>query len=72
MSNWRVVKGRDEEGNYCIYLQQGHDESTRELYEFVEPDIMVSLPQQYPAYVEAAEEEAKSRNEEEQEEDDDD
>lgn len=49
MSNWRVIKGRDEEGNHCIYLQQGSDESTRELYEFVEPDIMVSLPKQYPS-----------------------
>ena len=71
MGNWRVVKGRDEEGNHCIYLQQGFDKSTRELYEFVEPDVMVSLPLQYPAYLEAAEQEAKSRNEEEDNDDDD-
>jgi hypothetical protein len=59
MSNWRVVKARDDEGNHCIYLQQGSDKSSRE---FVEPDVMVSLPQQYAAYLEDAEAEVESRN----------
>ncbi|MDY0747953.1 hypothetical protein SNE35_25855 [Paucibacter sp. R3-3] len=62
MSNWRVIKARDDEGNHCIYLQQGSDKSTRELFEFVEPDVMVSLPQQYAAYLEDAEAEVESRN----------
>ena len=62
MAEWKVIKGRDAEGNHCIYLQDGSDRQSRELYEFVEPDVMISLPLQFGAYMEAAQEEADERN----------
>ena len=62
MTEWRVIKGRDSEGNHCIYLQDGFDRESRELFEFVEPDVMISLPLQFDAYMKAAQAEADERN----------
>lgn len=62
MSEWKVIEKKDEEGNFCIYLQDGYDKESRELFEFVEPDVMVSLPKQYPDYLQAARAEAEERN----------
>lgn len=63
MSEWRVIKGIDSERNHCIYLQDGSDKTSRELFEFVEPDVMFSLPLQFGAYLEDAQAEADERNE---------
>lgn len=62
MSDWKVVKARDDDGNFCIYLQDGADSKNRELYEFVEPDIKANFPGQYEEYVQAAQAEADERN----------
>lgn len=42
MSEWKVIKGRDVEVNHCIYLQGGSDSESRELFEFVGLDVMIS------------------------------
>jgi hypothetical protein len=62
MSEWEVVEGKDVEGNSCIYLQDGNDLESRELFEFVEPDVMISLPLQYKDYLQAARAEVAARN----------
>lgn len=62
MSEWRAFIEGDEEGNICIYLQQGDDASSRELYEMVEHDVKDSMPGQESEYLEEAEGEAESRN----------
>lgn len=62
MPHWFAFLEDDEDGNACIYLQQGKDEATRELYEMVEHDVVDALPGQAEAYLEEAEKEALDRN----------
>lgn len=62
MTNWHALLEDDEEGNACIYLQNGGDESTRELFEMVEADVIEVLERQIEAYLADAEEEALNRN----------
>lgn len=71
MNDWHAFIEDDKEGNVCIYLQQGSDTTTRELFEMVEHDVKETIPGQADDYLLEAEEEAKSRNlgEEEEEED---
>ena len=62
MSDWHAFIEDDDEGNICIYLQDGVDESSRELYEMLEFDIVDAMPGQDLAYLRGAEEEALERN----------
>lgn len=62
MMNWHALLEDDEEDNACIYLQNGSDESTRELFEMVEADVVDALEGQIEAYLADAEEEARERN----------
>ena len=60
MSDWHAFIEDDEEGNVCIYLQNGHDLESRELFEMVEHDVKDAIPEQENDYL--AEAEAESRN----------
>ena len=62
MMNWHALLEDDEEDNACIYLQNGSDESTRELFEMVKADVVDALEGQIEAYLADAEEEARERN----------
>jgi hypothetical protein len=62
MSDWHAFIEDDDEGNVCIYLQQGADRATRELYELVEFDVKNAIPEQAGDYLLEAEEKAKRRN----------
>lgn len=58
MSEWRALKFRDDEGNVCFGVQRGSDRSTREVIEFIEPDMIEQAKQ----YMRQAEEEAARRD----------
>lgn len=62
MSKWKVIQGRDAEGNECIYLQDGSDKQTLELYKFMPPDSKILFIFQYEINVEEAQHEARKRN----------
>lgn len=72
MDEWHAFIEDDAEGNVCIYLQQGTDVATRELYEMVEHDVKDSLPGQENDYLEEAEAEAEERNTGDDDEDEED
>lgn len=62
MAEWHAFIEDDDEGNACVYLQDGGDESTRELFEMVEADIVDELEGQLEDYLADAEAEARDRN----------
>lgn len=66
---WRVISSPDEEGNACVYIQNGYDRETRELHDMVEADIkhLPEMVKQLQAYVEEAEAICEERNAEEDE-----
>jgi len=70
MGEWHAFIEDDDEGNVCIYLQQGTDTTTRELYEMVEHDVKDSLVGQEDDYLAEAQDEADSRNGDEDDKDD--
>lgn len=61
MANWHVFN-EDDEGNAWVYLQDGGDESSRQLFEMVEADIVHELEGQVDDYLADAEGEARDRN----------
>ena len=62
MANWHGYVEDDDEGNACVYLQNGEDESTRELFEMVEADVLEALEGQLEDYLAEAQAEALDRN----------
>ena len=61
---WYAYIEDDEEGNSCVWIQLGEDESEREMYEMVEHDIKDSehMVKQLQDYFEEATAICKERN----------
>ncbi len=66
MGTWRAFKQKDDERNICFCIQNGDDESTFEVLEFIEPDIarQPDMIEQAKQYMQEAEEGAARRNQE--------
>lgn len=61
---WYAYIKDDEDGNSCVWIQLGEDESEREMYEMVESNIkrMPDMVKQLHSYLEEATAICKERN----------